>query len=289
MFRKWIVTQNNPQDWRQSLQNFWDSGKFRYVCGQLEKAPSTGTLHLQAYLHCFESMRKPTLIKMNAVAHFEPVLKDNGAAAYAKKEDSREEGPLEFGEPPATKSEAAKKGVEARKERNKIIMELGALNALHEGLLEVKDYDRLKKCIGLIELDMKKLEAAPDVRGIWIYGEPGIGKSHYARETWADPFVKGQNKWWDGFNGEKFVLIDDFDKNGRVLGHHIKIWADKWGCTGEIKGGTVPLIYDKFIITSNYLPEDIWGQDDQELVRAINRRFKFIHAHLDANGNRQFT
>lgn len=42
------------------------------------------------------------------------------------------------------------------------------------------------------------------------------------------------------------------------IGHLLKIVADKYGCFGEIKGGTVALRHETFIVTSNYLPEDIW-------------------------------
>jgi len=59
------------------------------------------------------------------------------------------------------------------------------------------------------------------------------------------------------------------------LGHYIKIWADKWACSGEVKGGTLPLNYDTFVITSNYAIEDLFR--DQMMRDAIKRRFKVIY------------
>jgi len=38
----------------------------------------------------------------------------------------------------------------------------------------------------------------------------------------------------------------------------------------------VPLGYERFIITSNYMPSDLWPLDPV-LVEAITRRFRFIH------------
>lgn len=96
--------------------------------------------------------------------------------------------------------------------------------------------------------------------------------------------MKAQNKWFDGYKGEPTIIIDDLDYNGgQTLGHYLKIWADKWACTGEVKGGTVPLNHRQFIITSNYSIQDIFGPDEgdsakvraakTELVAAITRRF----------------
>jgi len=55
----------------------------------------------------------------------------------------------------------------------------------------------------------------------------------------------------------------------------MKIWTDKWACTGEIKGGTVNLVHKKFVVTSNYHPDDIWNEDPTMLA-AIIRRFTII-------------
>lgn len=114
------------------------------------------------------------------------------------------------------------------------------------------------------------------VRGVWIYGPPGTGKSHMARHNYPGPlFIKSQNKWWDNYAGEPTILLDDFDC-GKPLGHYLKIWADKWACQGEIKGGTVQLQHRCFIVTSNYSIEDMFA-GDLPMIAAIKRRFEVIH------------
>lgn len=120
-----------------------------------------------------------------------------------------------------------------------------------------------------------------DVRGIWIYGPPGTGKSLKAR-TYPDLYLKSQNKWFDGYAGEKTILIDDFDLNGKFLGHHLKIWADRYACSGEVKGGMVHLQHERLVITSNYHPSAIFRTEKHDepqdvLIAAIERRFEFIH------------
>lgn len=46
-----------------------------------------------------------------------------------------------------------------------------------------------------------------------------------------------------------------------MLGHYLKIWADKWACTGEVKGGTVPLCHHRFVVTSNYTIAELFGPE----------------------------
>jgi hypothetical protein len=115
-----------------------------------------------------------------------------------------------------------------------------------------------------------------DTRGVWYWGAPGLGKSHKVRKSEPELYLKAQNKWWDGYSGEKAVLLDDFDKGGICLGHYLKIWTDKWACNGEIKGSTIPLNHDRFYITSNYSPDTLFNEDE-ELLTAIKRRFKITH------------
>ena len=93
-----------------------------------------------------------------------------------------------------------------------------------------------------------------------------------AQEKYGEgPYLKHQNKWFDGYKNEKVICLEDMDKGGEVLGHHIKLWADKYAVTGESNGGHLNLNHHTFVVTSNYEPHEIFG--DQKILEAVSDRF----------------
>jgi len=140
-----------------------------------------------------------------------------------------------------------------------------------EGIIGVGEYKRFKISTDLYKSVVAKVSDLSELDNEWIFGDPGVGKSRYARQQ-GEHYSKSANKWWDGYSGQKLVIIDDFGLEHKCLGHHIKIWADHYSFTAEVKNGTVTIRPAKIIVTSNYLPSEIWKGDDQT-IQAVNRRF----------------
>ena len=110
------------------------------------------------------------------------------------------------------------------------------------------------------------------VRGEWHWGAVGAGKSHTVRTAYPDAYIKQQNKWFDAYQGEKVIILEDIDTD--CLAHYMKIWGDKWSCKGEAKGYSVKLQHEKFIVTSNYSIGTLFAAKGPEMVNAIERRFE---------------
>lgn len=109
---------------------------------------------------------------------------------------------------------------------------------MDEGLISLRDLPGYVKAVDIYR-SLRDPYDHTDVRGHWYVGLPGTGKSRTARERFPGAYLKAQNKWWDGYQGQEAVILDDMDKGGACLGHYLKIWADRYACTGETKGGHV--------------------------------------------------
>jgi len=164
-------------------------------------------------------------------------------------------------------------------------MELGTTRAVEEGYVRVEDAPKLERALQMLRLLGKTAYEHPTVRGEWHWGVPGAGKSHYVRRTYPDAYIKSQNKWFDGYQGEKVIILDDCDTD--TLSHHMKIWADKYACKAETKGYQLNLQHEKFIVTSNFSIEELFKDKPQETIEAIKRRFQIHHyPHKYRPGNR---
>lgn len=240
-----------------------------YLIYGKEAAPSTGQLHFQGYVQ-FEMKKRITQLRVLVPqCHFEiAVGSDEDNYVYCSKEGDF----VEVGERRDTTG--GKRGAVATAERWK----RARVAAVSNEMEDVPD-DIFIKCYSAIQSiakDNLRLPADLDgCCGVWIYGPAGVGKSRRAREKYPDAYKKLANKWWDGYKQEDNVILDDFDKAHAMLAYHLKIWADRYGFIGEVKGGALPCRPKKFVITSNYAPEDIWT--DEETLGPIRRRFAVLH------------
>jgi len=260
--RSWCFTLNN---YTADEEAYLQSLDVKYLVYGREVAPTTGTKHLQGFVILKNSLRHSTIRKLLPRCHVEPKKASNEQAAeYCKKDGDF----VEVGDP--IKKQGKRSDLEII---CKLVDKGESLSEIAEKYpaTYVRNYRGIK--------DYMNVRAKPytptDVRGLWYVGEPGTGKTKQARELFPDAYLKSQNKWWDGYQGQKSVILDDLDKGGVGLGHLIKIWADRYSCTAETKGAVVNLVHEKLIVTSNYTIDELWG-DDAEMCKAIKRRFEVV-------------
>lgn len=228
-----------------------------------------GTPHLHAYLNLDESftIRDPRFFDWAGNhPNLQAARSPKDVSRYcAKNGDFIANFPVN--EPPKN----------SRRELGKKILAATDLAKLVEDEPElILSFKRIVENVNLFKLYKEKPVETEDVRGVWIWGKAGIGKSHAVRKACgADLYLKSANKWWDGYQGQRNVLWDDLEKDCNKWCHHyLKVWADKYAVIAEVKGGTIPLQHTRFIVTSNYHPATLWPDtEDLALHESVVRRF----------------
>ena len=80
-------------------------------------------------------------------------------------------------------------------------------------------------------------------------------------------YRKDQNKWWCNYVGQDIVAIEEASpKTMEHLASRLKVWADRYPYSGEIKGGRIEGMRPaKIIVLSNYTIEQCFqNQEDSE-------------------------
>lgn len=242
---------------------------------QQEQCPDTGRKHYQGYVE-FDSptrLSRAREILGDPSAHLESRRGTRAEAiAYCEKTDTRVAGPWYIGSFPNTGQGKSTKLSEAIE----VLKEHGLKRAAEEYPAEfVKHHKGLDALTNL--LAPKRLD---EIGVLVLWGDTNCGKTHraiaIAQELHMDYYIKEPDtKWWDGYNGEKLVIFDDFKPGeGTPVAKMLRI-LDKWPCIVEVKGGTRHLQATHFIITSNYDPQD-WLPSHDPHKEALLRRLDTI-------------
>jgi len=283
--KHWCFTVNNYTD--EDMQQFEDLKESSNYWVYGKEVGDSGTSHLQCYI-AFKKAKSLKFLKQNwPRGHFEIMLSNDPkrAADYCKKgiqskwnwEEFGPESPMfglsanfkEYGTIPDKQGDAGGRATKRKWEEIKDNAQKGDLDKI-EAQVYVTHYRNLKQ----IKFDNSK--RPPDLTELdneWLYGESGAGKSSTVRKEHKNFFDKMCNKWWDHYNGEEVILLDDFDKTHECLGHHLKRWADLYAFPIEVKNHVTFIRPKKIIVTSQYTPEEIFK--DSEVAKAIRRRFQF--------------
>lgn len=235
---------------------------------------ANGTPHLQGYVY-FANAKTFNAVKnlLPAGCHLEV---SKGSSLQNKEYCSKDGDFVEFGERPLSPAEKGASEKE-RWSQARAAATSGDIEAVPDDIY-IRYYRTMKEIA-------KDHMACPDeldgVCGLWLYGEAGTGKSRYAAEHFPQHYMKMTNKWWDGYQKQDIVVMDDMDPDHSCLRHHIKRWADRYPFIGETKGGAISIRPKKFVITSQYSIEQMFknkdGTPDVETIAAIRRRFEVKH------------
>lgn len=259
----WCFTINNPTE--ADAQQLVDLKPYVKYCVVGRETGESGTPHYQGYI-VFVSPRTVGGVKtLLPRAHLEPRKGTHRQAAdYCKKDGDYEE----WGELPISAAESSKEMWSS------IIKnaEAGDLDKIKE------DYPAmyLRYLEKLRSLARPSVAILPELQNEWWWGPTGTGKSRSLWRSYPVHYAKQLNKWWDGYDGEEVVAIEEWAPKNECTASLLKIWADRYPFPAEIKGGKLNRIRPKkLIVLSNYSPEQCFTQVED--LEPIKRRFKVIH------------
>lgn len=243
-----------------------------YMVYQRERCPSTGKEHWQGFLQTKikRTMQKVKSLIEDEAAHLEVCRSIPHAMEYCRKADTRVSGPYEKGD----KTKVCVQGKRVDLEEIKQALDDG------KGLCEISStyfsqFIRYSRGFALYKtLHAPTKRPTPHI--IVITGPSGIGKSLFAsifRPTssyWLrKPSSKGGSIFWDGYDGQDCVVIDEF--YGWIPYDLLLRILDRYPLQLDFKGGAVSLVSKHFIFTSNK-PWRKWYKLDD--VSALERRLK---------------
>lgn len=275
--RNYVFTLNNPTDQETAyFLRLLESGEtrarkfIRYVVFQTEH-PENGTRHFQGYVEFTKPLRLQAAkdsMGTNRIAMFPRRGTQEEAAEYAKKEDTRVDGPRgEAG------TQAAKNTKEALLELTQDLRDGKGINyVLQQYPVQTLMYGEK---IMDYAISLKPERSWPMDIEIYV-GPSGTGKSTTAKtenpNAYHCPWPTGGRWWWPHYQGEDCVILDEF-RHQIKMDVMLKLF-DRHPMFVEAKGRTMKMISKKLIITTNIDPRDWYPKLDADSKDPLRRRIQ---------------
>jgi len=264
--RGWCFTINNP-----TLGDLLDVEQLKqhakyYVYGK-EHGTDRNTPHWQGYVYFANAITMVRCKQLLERAHVEPQRGTcNQAITYCKKDGDFEE----WGDAPNHG------GGNTQRERWRELIELSEQGRIDE----IRDkfpseFFRYNERIRSLRIRVNVPLDGP-LEHEWWYGATGTGKSRSLWQLYPNHYAKELNKWWDGYDDEDVVAIEEWSPKNECTASFLKVWGDRYPFPAQIKGGSLKKIRPrKVIVLSNYTIDQCFpNEEDRE---PIKRRFKIMH------------
>lgn len=251
--RRWCFVENNPV-----TPLVFDSSFLKFLFYSKEKGES-GTPHYQGYLVSNNPSSLTSLKKWNNRAHF-IVCKGSEQQNIDYISKSPIEGPFEHGQ----RSQQGKR-TDLEHVSEMILSQSGT--SIHSVATEYpSSYIRYFKGINALKnvSDSNRAYRFEKPYVEYIFGPTGVGKTKRVYDLCLDYINKNlfykllgsKGKWWDGYDTQKIILIDEF--YGQIPISKINSYLDGYPLQVEIKGSTCYKNWDIVFITSTDDPNDFY-------------------------------
>lgn len=274
--KNWCFTEfDNPEINFIFYQTWPDEGRVKYLLMGLETCPDTKRTHIQGYVQLHSNARLSGMKKLSETAHWE-LAKGSWKANY---EYCTKEGNFtELGTP--TKKTGQRSDLLEIQGKLDTGVDMKDIAADH-----FASFVRYHKGLGAyMALADSPRQGTCET---WVFiGPPGTGKSHKAKEMFPNAYYKSpQTKWWDGYNGETEVILDEHNSAWFTWDYLLRLIDPI--CLPfqvELKGSTRHLKATKFIFTCNKDPRD-WYENPANMPALLRRIQHVWRFNKDSDGS----
>lgn len=260
--KNWCFTINNPTEGHEAILNWTDVA---YIVLQKEQGEQ-GTPHYQGYAQ-FNARKRLSWLKSecSSSAHFQIARgSPQENKQYCSKPEGRLDGPWEQGT------------ITVQGQRT----DLSAFHdSLRSGCTNAKLWDdhfssmlRYNKSVSTYRVQTTPPRSAqPTV--IILVGPSGCGKTRLVRDTFPNAYWKPDNKWFDGYEQEDTIILDEFYDYWFQFSLLLRL-LDRYPLLTEIKGMHTPISATTFVFTTNTHPDTWYPGVDYRRRPALDRRLK---------------
>jgi len=269
----------------QMVEPFYDPIYVQYMVYGWELCPTTNKQHLQGFV----AMMMPcsfTEVRKHLKHSLKKLFSCKGTASENVKYCKEDGKWKEFGKCPEDKVKEKRQKDKDLEIINEVKVKIakGEMTA-RDAYFEYPQVCQYSKTIQAAEeiFRMKRKERDTMCEIHWIVGDTGSGKSYYCRKiVKPTPYNKLHDeqgvKWWDGYDGEESIVLDDF--RGLIPYNQLLIWADEYAAHGNIKNKSpVKLLFTRIYIPCIKYPHEVYtGQmrSNNEPLSQLLRRMKIF-------------
>jgi hypothetical protein len=246
----------------------------RYIVFQ-EEIGEKGTPHLQGYVQFSRKLRMKaakTVLGCQRM-HLEGSRgSPDQNRTYCTKDDTRKEGsePFELGE------------MVGQGKRTDL---LAVKEAIDDGQSEKELWESNFSSMVRYHRSFREYRSTTSPDRDWktqvyvIVGPTGVGKSRECHERWPGAYwwSKGNNTWFDGYEGQEVAIFDDF--HGGIPVKQLLNLTDRYPCRVEVKGGTVKWIPKIMVFTSTQKPRTWYNWEQFGGYEQFQRRIDAYKFH----------
>lgn len=253
--RCYCFTLNNPTPSDAfGLQLLWKKSQY-YICGR-EVGDVKETYHLQGYVR-FKNPQSFDFVKKHIPrAHIEVARgSDEDNKRYCSKQgDYDESGTISVGQ-----------GHRADISEVTDLIRSGS-TTIEEIMFDypelyVRYYRAFERMFSTL---CQPRSRPPEV--YWRWGLAGTGKTRWVIDKHGpnNVYIKDNTSWWDGYNQQDVILIDDFDN--QIPYRTLLRILDRYAYQGQVKGGYVQINSPYIFITCEFHPTHYWSGNELDQV-----------------------